>query len=507
MLLAMTAFVAIKLYHSDDEMKFEGSVEFNKAGEQVLAYFNEEKDSLKHVAAKFILENAAYHFHPLTTFVDSTNGFVDFNVYAYKTSEEIDKAIDSLINLKKYRLYRVSAWDVDSLSAREIIDNIEMAFSVWESKPWAKNATFSQFCEYILPYRAYDEPLENWRNGLFDHYDWIGDSISNAGDPVEACKLINTSLSKWLKFDWERGSRELNSQSISEVTQNKYGKCRDLVMMATCAMRAQGIPVAIDYVPYWGHRNAGHFWNVVLSNNGSMVSFNSAEKNPGEYQAIEPHFKPGKIFRHSYSKQPEALASIKEPEDVVPDFLNKFNIKDVTKEYISVGEVVLSELKTPSDTRFVYLCVYNGGNWKPVYWSAIENGKATFEDMDNNNVLYLPMYFLKNQLLPAGPPFVFSKDDSIKVLEGSEKKAGLTVKHLYSDENGVLKGVFEENVNYVLSIWDGYWKRIDQHTADSSRTVRFVDVPDNALLRLESTVLDNLYQRPMIIENGETVFL
>lgn len=53
--------------------------------------------------------------------------------------------------------------DVTNITAKYLINNIEMSFMVWQEMPWGKDIPFDVFCEEILPYRVGTEPLENWR--------------------------------------------------------------------------------------------------------------------------------------------------------------------------------------------------------------------------------------------------------------------------------------------------------------------------------------------------------
>ncbi len=503
--------VAVILYYigvSRAGEEFGGPVRFKKEAELVLRHFEKEGDSLKILAAKFILANARFHFFFRTVFIDTLGNEVSFNVYDYKNRMEIQLKIDSIGIQAKQKMLAYKVWDVDLLKADEMIENIDLAFSVWRSRPWARRVTFDDFCEYILPYRAYNEPLEDWRGKLTMQYDWLVDSVAHSSNAVEACGLINTSLSSWLEFDWDRGGRAFNNQSIGELMQSKHGKCSDLVTMAACAMRSQGIPVAIDYVPHWAHRNSGHSWNVVLLEGGRTVDFAGAETNPGYFHAIQPFCKVGKIFRETFGSQAESLAAIKDRDDVVPSFLNKFNLKDVTKDYVSVGDINLFGLKPPKGAKFVYLCTYNSGIWKPIYWSQIVDDKATFKEMDDNDVLYLPAYFQSKQILPAGLPFIFSRDHSIRFLRRTDSLNTVELKfyNKFYDEK-LLEGFFQENVKYSLSYWDGYWKRIGTQQAGKGQTLMFSRVPVNSLLRIESLSLSNIYQRPFFMKNGEQIFL
>ncbi|WP_347280697.1 hypothetical protein [uncultured Phocaeicola sp.] len=76
---------------------------------------------------------------------------------------------DSVNDLWYNFSYRKSLkiYDSQVITAEYLIENIDLAFSVWEQRPWAKHYSFDDFCKYILPYRIGDEPLESWRKIYF----------------------------------------------------------------------------------------------------------------------------------------------------------------------------------------------------------------------------------------------------------------------------------------------------------------------------------------------------
>src|SRR5690606_12453662 len=72
------------------------------------------------------------------------------------------------------------------------IENIDLAFEAWYKYPKDKRADFETFCNYILPYRNYDEPIEfGTRKKFYDRYRWVFDSL-NANVPLR--KVVNSII-------------------------------------------------------------------------------------------------------------------------------------------------------------------------------------------------------------------------------------------------------------------------------------------------------------------------
>ena len=58
-------------------------------------------------------------------------------------------------------------YDCHAIKAEYLIENIDLAFAAWQKRPWRHALSFDEFCEWILPYRIGDEPLENWRKFFY----------------------------------------------------------------------------------------------------------------------------------------------------------------------------------------------------------------------------------------------------------------------------------------------------------------------------------------------------
>ena len=79
---------------------------------------------------------------------------------------------DSLVALSRRfgHLRPQKVQDVKIVTAGFLIQNIDSAFVQWKEGPWARHLDFEDFCEYLLPYRISNEPLEYWRDMLSGKY-------------------------------------------------------------------------------------------------------------------------------------------------------------------------------------------------------------------------------------------------------------------------------------------------------------------------------------------------
>ncbi len=488
----------------------------NKAGsnraelEKVIEHYsNNPADSLKLKAAYFLIGNMGDQFYAHFSVQDSTGRDLHFNVLDYPDYKTMVHAWDSLeaiygpIENKRDS----TVYDYEIVTAKYLINNIDLAFEAWKF-PWARHINFDQFCEYILPYRGSNEPLENWRSRLFNEYAWVKDSVKDKSDPVEVCTIINNSLRSWFKFD-SRFYRHYTDQGLSDMLKNKMGRCEDMTNLAIYAMRAMGVPVTSDFTPYWAKTGNNHAWNTVISKTGKPIIFMGGLTNPYEYKLNQTL---AKVYRKTFGKQKKSLAEIKPEYEKAPPYINRNNIIDVTKDYVPVEKVFVHLVKEkPDSVNFAYLCVFNSGEWKAINWGKILPGNSVVFKDNGKDIAYLPAYYKNEKIIPAAEAIILSKDGVIIPLKPDTKH--LRSVRLYSTTKRVTKNAtdnikktfFEKGAKYELFYWDYGWQKIGEQVA-TNKPLMFTKVPANALLWL---VKENSHkdERPFTInEKGDQVW-
>jgi len=385
-------------------------------------YSKQPTDSIKLKAAYFLINNM--------------DGWYYYSGKQLDEYQQYDKLIRRDPNHGEYfmhsfnRLYDPFSFhnlikknDLQSVSAEELITNIDMAFKVWERQPWGKSIDFNDFCEYILPYRIKDEIPEYNRGEIYEKFNPLLDSIRNVkGTVVEAGRIINDALNTPRWIFTERTSFLPHFQA-SQIIKYRTGSCREMTSLAFYVMRATGIPVAIDFVQQWPYRDSGHEFNVLLDSNKKMIAFLGAEDSPGTPH--KPLTKKGKVFRHIFENNPESLANFIRSGDEVPDFLNDKKIRDVTDEYARVHSVNIlldsnSTVHLPKQ-RLVYLSVFNNTNWVPIDGVTIKDHEAHFKKIEGG-IVYMAGYFHQLKIIPAGYPFILDDFGNIHYLKPDHQK-------------------------------------------------------------------------------------
>jgi hypothetical protein len=463
---------------------------------KVIGYYhkNEGKHSEKAKAAEYLVRNCFIHYSNQSFFVNKDGSPVPFYPPDYGTVPSVLKAKDSLAAL--YRLKRDISYDCRELKAKWLIEYIDTAFSSWKSAPWAEKISFSQFCKYILPYRMQSEPLSDWSLPLQHKYLPVLDTLSNRSI-VYACTAINNAIATEVSYNhcWVGG---LGTQSVLQVLKNKGGMCDDLAVFGVGAMRSCGIPATIDFT-VWGKINLGHAWCVIFDEDGKAWSFGPGEQNPGEHIKIfsqVAHRKLAKVFRKTYEFQSSSLAAQVKNLNKIPPLFRQLNIMDVTHEYTPVYDLSVPISSASGGTDYVYICVYNKGNWKPVEWATPSGKQATFRNM-GDDLLYLVGYFNGMDIVPLSPPFIFDKNQHLIWL--NEEGEGTQDIGIDKFTRGI--GSIIRDKQYQLYCWEkDTWNPIYETFSTNDSTLILKGLSEKLLYRFENN------SRPFTVNNGEVVW-
>lgn len=369
---------------------------------RVIRHYQDGNDTLKLQAALFLIENMTDKFYFTGKIIDEYETFID-SVYRIRQAEYDIPAIYDEFRTKAKHLTQEPdvCRDIRTLPADFLIEHIEEAFAVW-NRPWNRHLSFDEFCELILPYRIGTEIPEAWRQSYRERFDPLlkSDSIRTAR---QACTAINNELIRLPIHIATTSALPINLRP--GILKNiKFGLCGDYAYLAVYAMRAAGIPVAIESVPHWGNENGAHVFNVVYDNDSTFHDFLGAEKNPDEH-LIQFHNTFPKVYRKTFGKQKKSLAMRHGNEDIPPFFRNAY-MTDVTANYAFIGAKNIT-IPLPDRTKrtFAYLCVFDPGGWTPVAWGKVTENKAVFPAIGPNIVYHAALY-AGGKLTLTGDPFL-----------------------------------------------------------------------------------------------------
>jgi len=380
-------------------------------------YRKNPADSLKYKAAVFLIENMPSL---------KTNHSKHTDIYISECKLSIDKGvdpylvIDSLASILPYIQPEILN-DVHFITSDFLISNIDHSFYVWETQPWGKFICFSDFCEYILPYRIDNEQLDDrWREKYYQRYQPIVDSmfLSGIDNIYDVCIAVNNRLYADGWYTANMDHTNLPVLSPFQAFDLRIGTCRQRVELGMYVMRSLGIPVSTEFVQQWPTRSLRHYWNALLDSDGKRHLFVASDSNPEDQQIT----KRGKIYRKTFSIQPNPLIPFTDQKEPIPLFFNDNRIVDVTREYIEDAVDITIEL-TPDNidlNNFAYLGVFDNRNWIPITWGFISEKRTVFKNIEKG-IACLPLVFQSGQFSPAGFPFVIEENGSIRYIKPDHK--------------------------------------------------------------------------------------
>ncbi len=346
-------------------------------------------DSLKLRAAEFLIVNmpgkySAYYDAPWN----------DVATVSLRWTSSSDKQLV----LDTYRLGEpVRKDDVTYITAEYLINNIDLAFKVWQEQPWGKTIPYDVFREEILPYRVATEPLENWREKVLASFADLYLSFKNdtAITTVEACSQVNDRLPRF------RMDKDFPNMSYSQLMATTRGTCDAMAALSVFAMRGLGIPVTLDFTNKWIGLPYGHSWNSVWDNHSNNhISFMGCQSNPGKPHQGTTLMK-AKAYRRFYGNQQNVRLDAAD----IPPLLHNINyISDVTSETEYCIDIWIPIPKDHLKPKgHIFLAILNGMEWQPVAWGTATDYNLKFNSVKSG--LYLPIYYHNGIQTPAGYPF------------------------------------------------------------------------------------------------------
>lgn len=389
---------------------------------KVIDHYKNTGEKRKLKAAYFLIANMGNKYAVTGENLQEYFGLVK-QLNSYKALGIRRDSLDKLIKIKIDSLENIAGGfnynklqripDATVITSEFLIKNIEHAFMVWQ-KPWAQHLSFHEFCEFVLPYRLYNEPLSNWREHFYKELIVFEDSVKDKTNPKEFIEKISNHLyKKWNHLDNFK-SYNIYPDPITMAECNG-GLCDHRYYLITMMYRSIGLPVSIETTPQWTNYTGGHSWNVFVDKDGRIRPFNGAEDNFRFYDKNVIPLGEGtsictKVFRQTFALQKESLPYVGD-ETNAPSFFRNRNIIDVTENYeFPNARYVLRFDDKKLDHQIVYLCVFNYGyDINFVAWAKVKNKKADF-GVIGTPAFYIPVIINNNRPEIVHAPMVFSME-------------------------------------------------------------------------------------------------
>lgn len=491
-----TACASTPQYTGELRTALESSGDNRAELERALQHYGSDQPQ-KRKAMEFLLENMPGHGFVELRFFDKAKNEVAFEALDFGSLGEAQEAFSKLEFEHGEMNYGRKSFvpDLEVITADYLIDNVERAFAAWHGKPWAQEMNFETFCQHILPYRGSNEPLDDWRGGVMEHFADLESELENPKDASAAARKIEKQAHAWVGF-WDLYYLHPTDQSYSEMLEAGKGRCEDITNMISYGLRANAVAVGSDYTPAWANRDNNHAWTTVLGPDGRGAT------PQGNIAA--------KIYRKTFALQRDAWMHRAAEGEPVPRWLARDHFIDVTDQYMEVVDAEVNLTATPPEGhKLAYLCVFNGGEWIAIAAGEIDGDSVTFEGM-GPGIVYLPAFYDGKDLIPAAAPFTLELD-RMKVLNGTGlpgetavTQAVITTTKPEADDPDKQQAIPEllvkEGETYELFYWDHSWQNLGQRTA-TGQNLAFENLPGHRLYWLVRTDSRKL-ERPFTLEPG-----
>ena len=390
--------------------------------EAVLTHYKtNDNNPQKLRAAEFLIENMPAHY--------SYAGDAIYEYYEYAAGILANKSLsqeqqrDSLLSitdLKYCDLPSHTVPDAQVIKADFLIKNIDTSYDRWVNCDWARQITFDEYLEWLLPYKAIElQELDAWRDTLLAHF---GKGLEN---PIVNDVEYNTAsgVADMLRNDAYKGLNRYGLYTRAglpllsahlQVTQT-YGNIPDYALTAALLMRSAGIPAILDETPVGSRYTAATKWFVIIDDKG-VERASEWDFSTNISSIFFPYERGPKVYRTTYAINPERWEYSQNAKYQYPFDLGK---KDVTSKYYRTSNLAIpidKKVRKSLKDKYVYIAsaVRSEDNpWQIVDFGEIKNGKATFHDM-GREVLYQIQGFDGNTLIPISEPFILQKDGSIE---------------------------------------------------------------------------------------------
>lgn len=429
------------------------------ADKEIIAFAN--NDSLKFASANYLLENSNDKYTKLS--------------------------------IKKFS---VKIPDKKFVSKDYFFENIELAISQSAERLHREEYSAQQFLEYVLPYRLRFEIIENWRNYAIEKYDTCYD---------EDILIHASNINDLLRTRFAYSLAVKKNQRFSKLHKNGMGACDEMSDMAAFAMRANGIPVAVEFAR-WANIVGSHQWNSLVLKEKN-IPFMGIENNPADTINLElitsTYKKSAKVYRKTFIES-EFFDSEFNPKKLI----NESNFIDVTKEYYpNCQDLVIHLPDNSKNEKYFFLCVYQVNNWAPIAYSQAKNNMVVFNDVGPQNIFSLKVWDDK-KLKHFQNPFTFDSLAHVQFLENnSENTTDLKLAFFNSNERELIRsfnengyektesnwtdilyknktGKIKNDMTYQLFYWDEKWI-FAAESRGRKDSVYFKNVPKDAVYKIE----------------------
>ncbi len=401
--------------------------------EKVLKHYKMSGECKKYRAACFLIDNMKYHgsygkIEYLDNRIDSLAREADVAYYSeikglsHKEilSDDIKRKMDKAGKEYCKKLGKLSYDsvkysnrfhpDYKEIDSKFLIEHIDHAFKMWETSLYAKNLSFDEFCEYLLPYRAI--PGYRHLNNNVECYSWFGKYFTNVGcDSIEDyLKLYHTTMLNTHRYLGNFKYEYTINPGICGVFYENTRDCYDMASICAEIFRSIGIPTYVAVNLAYQDLNGRHVFCASMDKDGSWKFYDPEWLFEGTNEEYIKKKRYMNIHRFSFSLPENSVFADCKQGSLIPNTLKQL-YNDVSSDATSVVEYDI-EYNGSEDYPVAYLASFSStGALIPVTWGKKSGKSYTFDNVMLDR-LYFPVTYNGGRITPFSSPFMLKKDIS-----------------------------------------------------------------------------------------------
>ncbi|MEO2017865.1 MAG: transglutaminase domain-containing protein [Fuerstiella sp.] len=174
--------------------------------------------------------------------------------------KQIQRALDQTPAEQRAGVRFLVAWmperDLKTLAAETLLENVRLAYKVWNEARWKNDVPEQIFLNNVLPYASINERRDDWRKDFQERFQML---VKDAGSPAEAAVILNQKIFKLLNVRYST-KRNRADQGPRESIRTGLASCTGLSVLLIDACRSVGVPARFAGTPLWTNKSGNHSW-------------------------------------------------------------------------------------------------------------------------------------------------------------------------------------------------------------------------------------------------------
>lgn len=439
--------------------------------DRIVSYYKAQNELDKIKSIEFVLDNISDQYAIKYSLINGDNR---------DTISHIDGlSVDSIFSMirNNYKLEGDTTWDIDIIKSKYLIKHIEKAYSSWRDKQLNKKLSFEDFTNYLLPYRAQNEQLDDFIQLLENRYDFNNIlQLNSENDSLMAYNFASLRMTNE-RLNNSHGAEFLSNPSYYDIYFNHapFHNYENTFLVKMKILRYFGIAAMTSYT--FSSRN-----DFAAKYTSSIFDYTINRKEKGKKELGI-----SKMYRSAFQKKEwdnpyDQLKLMGIAPSNIPISLFIPKMKDITDQVTFAKDITLQLSDKLLGQKVIYLCHYSNDKWQAVSYGIVnESGSVTFKKM-GCGVLYQMMICSSahNQEL-IGLPIIVDTTGTVKTID-VKKNESISMLFSYYSYSSKLRPLEHYDL-YYWNIDKSKWMKLQAFKSNEEGGVLAQNINPNGLYK------------------------